>query len=269
MSAVADPTDVHHRRERRSQPVALSDGPDHGAGKHGGIGGSHGIARGERELELRRCVLRMELCHREARRLEGVVQRPEIVGELDHARQSIGRPRRRGHEVVLTGEADDPLEFDPHRRAGTRIGEQGNLALERRASAELVGSAVAAEAVHRRKGPSIERRERPQEPGVGTEPEVVHRATAHARGGDGVVGEKGVEDRAHADTGVARHGEALGRNRLHPCDPGKVHVDQRHLASVTERRNVAPRAVLQIALCSLLRLVDDHHASFWPMRLRT
>ncbi len=224
--AVADRARLDHRREGDPQAVPGGHGPDGVPDQDGGVRGADRALGGDRDLELARGVLGVDLQDAQPLRAEGTQDVPQVVGEVGEPVHPVRGAVRGVLRLLLrgAGEGDHPLDLD----GGLEAEPAPGMCIRDRPLAARVRGAGLGVPVPRGPGPAGLGGQRDDPLQVGVEPEVPGGAADDRAGGDRVVGEEDVEAGRGADAplrGVRQRGQWHG---LDPGDARVVHPGDGH-----------------------------------------
>ena len=242
---VADLAGNDDRREGRLPAVPGADAADGLARQDHQVGRLHRVAVTERDLQLARGVLGVELVDTDALLLERGDQIGDEVRELREDDRAVGRAAMRRHQpAVLLLAAGEPLDLAAHRQVQALRRRPVDHAPQERPLADRGDLALLREPVGRPPGPAGLRRQDANRVRVHHQP-VVAGGPAHlvARR-DVVVHQEHVEDRRQPDARADRALEQRDRDRLHAGDPGVVHHRDGNRADPARRERLRQLAGL-------------------------
>ncbi len=228
VAAVADALGEDRRGEGDHQAVAPGDRPDRLARQHAAVGRRHRVQRADRQLELPRRVLGMDLIDVHALLGERGQELGGAVAQLDLPGGAVRRTGHRGPELALGGGAvaDGPLDLDRRPEGQALPGRVGDQVAQQGARAARMRLALLGDPVHRSPCPAGLRGQHHQPVQIGVEPQIAVGGAKDIGGDDGVVRQEGVEHRGHPDAPGRRRRQLRRRDRLHPGDPRGVHIGQ-------------------------------------------
>ena len=228
MATVADPDGVDLRREGRAVAVPLAHRPQRHPHQDRGVGGLDRRLGDDRELELRRGVLGVELLDDDPLRLERLDHVAAVVRELHETRHAVAGARGDRREVVAVGAGEDPLDLEGGLDLEPAAAERLDLAPQQQPAAARVLLTVLRPALPRRPGPARLRGQDHHPVEVRDDPLVADRALAGRRGGHPVVEAEVVEGGREADPPAGQLRQPAQRHGLDPRDPGVVDERGRH-----------------------------------------
>ena len=190
-----------------------------------------GSCAADRDLELRRAELRMNLLDADPGRLQAVGHVADVVRRLQEPGQPVAGAADRGLEVSLVP-ADHPFHFERHQGADPLAQAGGQLGPGERALASGVDGAVLVEPVAGCPGPAIRRRQHGQPIQVRDHPEVAFRGGQRGRPVDAARGRERIENRREPQPGPGGPGQAGQRHRLDPCCAAMVDEGRRDPADL-------------------------------------